>query len=615
MSPLKHRLGSKKQILIALGLLGVSAAGIVGWRIHRAVRGALAMEDGRTATIRWTPLKTMVEVECWGGSSVEALAFIKGELYTGGGFGIASPSGLLKGLPTLSIATLQSWRGKLVAAPSKGGLFLRQDGAWQEALCAFGTLHVRALLEGPGGELYIGAQEGLFRTLWQSNRMERLDDFPVRSLTLLENGLVLAGGEKGLRLQEGQGPKSLPCPDPWVNWVGSHGKQILALTAKGLVGGHPDSPLKSLKQSLDIQSVIQIGAQLYFIESERLFKLDLQSLNAPRMGEIFPNAPAKKLFAHQGQLFLDTPDGLYLQQAGHMQRVRTRMSGLPGSAFVNALAPCPAFSGSAQDETGSLAIGLFDGGLLLAQPKDHSFEFQKPPSAPTWGINALQAQGRELLIASLRGAYRYDGREFKPLSEASGAAFCFCQGREGLFIGYGQGLWTAENRMISAFHGLPGNQTLALCATPDQPERMFVGSPSGLGLLENGRVIWRNLPGDGSLPHPWVTNVTLHQNTLFVGTYGGGLTRATLKPGGSLGRFEHLPESAGMKINPHCLLEAGKTLYLGTDNQGLYRLNPSQNRFEPVKVQLPSPRITALMQQGQWIYIGTDEGLARIKAM
>ncbi len=65
-------------------------------------------------------------------------------------------------------------------------------------------------------------------------------------------------------------------------------------------------------------------------------------------------------------------------------------------------------------------------------------------------------------------------------------------------------------------------------------------------------------------------------------------------------------------MNTGCLVEAAGRLYLGTDGRGLWRLSADGARFEPIRAQLPSPRVTALLEGPGALYVGTDEGLARI---
>jgi hypothetical protein len=164
--------------------------------------------------------------------------------------------------------------------------------------------------------------------------------------------------------------------------------------------------------------------------------------------------------------------------------------------------------------------------------------------------------------------------------------------------------------MLSAFQGLPGNQALALAGG----EPLFVGTPSGLGAVSGSKVAWRVTAGEGLLPHPWVTALALCGDALYVGTYGGGVARRMAAPPGgpAKGRFESFPETEGFKVNTGCLVEAGGRLYLGTDGQGLFRLRQDGSRFLPVRIHLPSPRVTAISQGPDGLYVGTDEGLARV---
>ena len=68
---------------------------------------------------------------------------------------LISGKSLSTGLPSLRATALTLWRGHPIAGLASGGLFLRREGRWQEARSSFPTLEVRALLEGPGGELWI----------------------------------------------------------------------------------------------------------------------------------------------------------------------------------------------------------------------------------------------------------------------------------------------------------------------------------------------------------------------------------------------------------------------------------------------------------------------------
>jgi hypothetical protein len=241
--------------------------------------------------------------------------------------------------------------------------------------------------------------------------------------------------------------------------------------------------------------------------------------------------------------------------------------------------------------------------------KNGNLEWRSVEGSSAWGVNALLPAGGALYVASLRGAARFDGARLTPL-EGPGAAFSLVATQGGVAIGYGQGVLLPGPRLLSAFHGLPGNQALALVRGPE----LYVGTPSGLGAIDGRRVRWRVGAGEGKLPHPWVTALALSGDALYVGTYGGGVVRRTATPSGGAGRFEPFVETEGLKVNAGALIvtEADGRVWIGTDGAGLYRSTADGRRFERVKLALPSPRVTALAADANALYIGTDEGLARL---
>jgi hypothetical protein len=305
----------------------------------------------------------------------------------------------------------------------------------------------------------------------------------------------------------------------------------------------------------------------------------------------------RRLVAADDALFADTEDGLFGREAGGWRRARARPPALPaGFAHVSALS----FLGT------RLVAGAFGGGLaVLDEPRR---EWRAVTGSAAWGVNALLPAGGVLFVASLRGAARFDGVRLSPL-DGPGAAFSLAATREGVAIGYGQGVLLPGSGLLSAFHGLPGNQALALAAG----DGLFVGTPSGLGVLDGRRVRWRATGSDGRLPHPWVQALLLAEDGLYVGTYGGGIARRPSDRGAPDGTaLEPFPETEGMKIAAGGLLEAGGRLYAGTEGRGLLRLRRDRSRFEPLALPLPSPRVTALAARAGELWVGTEEGLLRL---
>jgi ligand-binding sensor domain-containing protein len=496
------------------------------------------------------------------------------------------------GLPSLRVSAMLLWRGRPLVALEAGGLFLRGGRGWEEARTGFGALHVRHLLEGAGGELYMGAKEGLFLVQWGGNSIERLHSSPVRSIAL-GAGMVLAGGEKGLTLLKGGRASAVATPDAWIDWVGARGSQVVLLTAQGLAMGPLDGDIRLIPQ--DARGAAQLGDSVYIVGEGSMLKLGMDGRFSQ---EYLPQVP-RRVFASGGLLFADTDAGLFKKGPSGWTPARRRPSALPpGSAHVTAMTHFQ----------GQLAVGTFDGGAAVGTwDKDGTSNWRALPTAHAWGINALLPFGGALAVASLRGASRVEGSKIKPL-DPPGSAFSLAQTPRGMAVGYGHGVLLPGGEFLSAFHGLPGNQALAML----HDDYLYVGTPSGLGAISGNRVAWRTMGGDGLLPHPWVTSLASFKNALYIGTYGGGVARRTKEGGAARGAFQQFPETDGLKINTGCMAVFDGALLVGTDGKGIYRLNVDAARFEPIRLPIPSNSVTALLPDGDSLLVGTNEGIARL---
>jgi hypothetical protein len=599
-------LSKRRSVLLAgLALACLAVGSAVHWKLSRDLRQALGAPAGDSAPLRLVTLGASgAPAPCWGGGQVEAVAAGPGGLTWAGGFGVRDDSGPLSAeLPTLRACALALWRGRPVAALAAGGVFLRRDGHWEEWASGFGTLHARTLAETPGGELLVGAQEGLYRAAWGGARLDRLDPHPVRAIALEANGALLAAGEEGLRRIEPGRATPLTTPDPWVDWVGVLGGDRVAVTPLGLARGPAEGPLLPVPGGEAVSSAAIAEGRLYAVAQGRLLRFEP---DRPGGEEPLPGRPRRVFCAPgpdgaPGPLFADTERGLMQRGPGGWSLARPPVPALPaGAAHVGALA----FLGR------RLVLGSFDGGLAVGDPQGDAWNWAPVPGSQAWGVNALLPAGGQLMVASLRGVARFDGGRLAALpGDTAGAAFSLAATREGVAIGYGQGVLLPGARFLSAFHGLPGNQALALASG----NALYVGTPSGLGAVAGSRVAWRVTAGEGRLPHPWITALAFHGPDLFLGTYGGGLARMAGRTGAAgPGAFTAYPETEGLKINAGCLVEAGGRLYAGTDGRGLYRLSADGARFQPLKTRLPSPRVTALLPAADALLVGTDEGLARL---
>ena len=597
-----------KRGLVVVAVLATAGGAALALRLRATVRRALEPVPVASKPLSFLALPAEGRpLDRWGGTAVEAVALTPSGLLTAGASGLslvrgAARSELGGALPGLALTALATWRGETVVAPKSGSLFVRREGRWQEARSAWGPLDVRALVETEAGELLIGARQGLFRAAWGANALERLDSHPVRSIAASREAL-LAGGEEGLlRIDAGRAQR-LETSDPWIEGVSLAGGEAYVVTPSGLLRGDArGTAFTPVAGGEDVASGLVVEGVFYGLEGTD--GRAVRRFAGSRLTEDLLPSPARRLMESAGVLFADTAEGLYRRGPGGWTRAAPKQSTLPpGPAHVTALA----LLGS------DLVAGLFDGGLAVGRPKDGGLEWRAVPGSAAWGVNALLPAGGAVYVASLRGAARFDGRRLTPL-EGPGAAFSLAATDEGVAVGYGQGVLLPGPRLLSGFHGLPGNQALALVSG----EALFVGTPSGLGAIEDRRVRWRVAQGEGKLPHPWVTALALSHDALYVGTYGGGIVRRQASPTEApvarvdRARYEPFVETEGLKVNTGCLVEAQGRLYAGTDGRGLYRLSQDRARFEHLSLSLPSQRITALLAGAGVLYVGTDEGIARV---
>lgn len=605
----------------ALATLGL-AAFLLNLRVNRA----LEAPPGAEQPVEFAPMPERSPLPFWGGEDVEAVVALPEGLYLSGASGVArlepprDPTdngfdrvAISLPLPTRRASALSAWRRDLVAGLAQEGLFVYRDGAWSGIRTGFGTLHVRALAETSAGELWIGAREGLFRVGFAERTMARLHQSPIRAIAVSDAGRVLSGGETGLFVTQGgvTTPKRIEGLDtPWIDAVAVFDGRVHAVTPTGLFAEEADGVMRAVSNGGDVNSIAVLGDQLFATSDPPETSVRRFDPSGRVQVERLPTV-VRRVFTAGDRLMADAANGLVERANGAWRLIsRRRQQGSFGNAHVGALGAY----------RGRIVAGFFDGGLaelvpgaratvasaLAGSEEPMRLRPLPDPTSAVWAVNGLLDAGGALHVASLRGAFRFDGARIEPV-EGSGAAFSLARTPGGVAIGFGEGVLLPERRLLSAFHGLPGNQATALASVGTG---LLVGTPSGLGYVEDLKVRWRVASGEGRLPHPWVTAILPVEDGVLIGTYGGGLTRrvgAMSDPGD----WRPFAETQGLKVNTGCLVSANGRVYAGTDGAGLYRLSMDGTRFERLKLSLPSPRVTALFEKDGFLYIGTDEGLTR----
>lgn len=609
MSPFARRalgLGAGALLVLALG------AGFALLRLDRAVSREASPEALRAGSVR--PLAFRALERTGGRAVVAGEAAVLGAAEIGGELWLASGRGLeagtrrldvLDGLPSLRVSAVASWRGTPVFALERSGWGRVTPAGLEMATSGFGDLEVRSIVETEGGELLLGAREGLFRAAFGSGEIERLDTSPVRAVAVLPGGEVAAGGEAGLRVVSPSGatPRAVATPEPWVESLAFSGGLLWAATPAGAAAGPPSSArLETLARGADATSGVAWNGGFSFVATEGPPRVSLLLPDGARRETPAPER-FRRLFVAEGRLLADGPSGLFgLDPARGFALVRPAPPSLP-LPHVNALAA----------DGSRLWLGFFDGGVASADPRATPLRPEPVASSDAWGVNALLPSGGAVWAATLRGAYRLAGGEARVL-EGAGGAYALASTPGGVAVGYAQGVLLPGQRLLSAWHGLPGNQAYALAAEGDA---LWVGTPTGLGRVEGRRVTERVLPGEGKLPHPWVTALHAGRDGLWVATYGGGI--AVRRAGEGPAAWEPFPQTRGLRVNAGALLALPDgRLCAGTHGAGVWCSDRARSRFARVDLPLPSPDVFSLAafppDAPELLFAGTSEGLLRVPA-
>ena len=264
------------------------------------------------------------------------------------------------------------------------------------------------------------------------------------------------------------------------------------------------------------------------------------------------------------------------------------------------------------DANGRLWVGYFDRGLDLLDG------------------GVLSAQLENDVVYCVNRIVADPERDIVAVATANGLAFLDGAGRQkqtlrrddGLManhvtdIVFQPGGWVAATpagltfldaggmRGLYALHGLVNNHVYTLAA---RGRTLLAGTLGGLSSLEGGVVRKGYTTANSSLGHNWISALAAFRGDWFVGTYGAGVVKLA-----DPDRLEAFEGMEGIEINPNALAASPERIYAGTLDRGLLVYAPEWDRWRTAAQGLSSANITALAYRDGTLYIGTDNGLARI---
>lgn len=271
-------------------------------------------------------------------------------------------------------------------------------------------------------------------------------------------------------------------------------------------------------------------------------------------------------------------------------------------------------SALAMDASGKLWIGYFNRGLdelnaatgrVNHVEDEHVFCINRIlPDAKNGTVNVATANGLVRFGAS--------GNEEQVLTRADGliadhvtdvAAY-----GNGLALATPAGLTFLDRggaRSLYAFQGLVNNHVYTLGVAGDE---LLAGTLGGISVIGREEVRANYTAGNSGLKHNWITAVARVGDEWMAGTYGAGVLRMDGE-----GRFEAMEKATGpIEVNPNAMLATNDHVLAGTLGEGLLVYDRRSGRWSAMKEGLPSLNVTAIAAAGGTVYVGTDNGLARI---
>jgi ligand-binding sensor domain-containing protein len=213
-------------------------------------------------------------------------------------------------------------------------------------------------------------------------------------------------------------------------------------------------------------------------------------------------------------------------------------------------------------------------------------------------INSLQTSDGDILVATSRGLWKFDGKFAADLLE-TGSITHF----SGDAIATNRGLKLGE-KLLTNVNGLPSNSTYTTLRIGDS---LYVGTLGGLAVIEANKVVRTYTDGNSTLTNNWITSLCSVNNRIFIGTYGGGILE--LLQNGKLLDFS--AEIGKFVVNPNAIYSDGERLYVGT-LEGVRVLDLKENRWSNLSDVLPSQAVFGITANAENVYFATTSGILEV---
>jgi ligand-binding sensor domain-containing protein len=618
----------------------VTAGAFVAWRASRAVR--LSTEEVRTEReigFEIRPYLPPVNVNFEPVRSPEvflqAVRF-QDHLYIAGPAGLSEydPSGMLlrefqagRELPGSPLVALcvgvmaDSAEAELIVATADQGILLFDGRGFRRIYpAAADVLEITSLLPVSAGHLLIGTKKrGVL--LYDGRKIHDLHQTLSRMYVT-----ALAGSEVDLwvgTLNQGVKHWHSGTTDTFGETEGLPDTQVQAIALaneKSYVG----TPLGVAEFDRGKFSRVLGGGVLatsLFVNGEELLigSQDQGVVRLPLKGRRVSAARPGTADLSEVRQFLDMEEGVLVLTSSGVFEMNARGFGWKEVLKLrSAVLSDRNVSALATDKRGQLWVGYFNRGLDILpneSPKGPGRAIHVENDR-VFCVNRIWADAKTdtVEVATANGLVRFgaNGNQEQVLTHSDGLIADHVTDvvpyRDGLALATPAGITflDAEGaRSMYSFHGLINNHVYALGVSGDD---LMVGTLGGLSSIEKGFVRANYKAGNSGLKQNWITAVVRVDDEWMIGTYGGGVVG--MDGAGKFHAYE--TATAAMEINPNAMLVTPEHVFAGTLGDGLLVYDREKRRWTRLSDGLPSGNVTALAESNGYIYVGTDNGLARI---
>jgi ligand-binding sensor domain-containing protein len=621
---------------IVLLLTAATAAGIVYWRVSRALRGSeasLAAEQNLKFGVRpFAPVANPgFEWVSSPGVFTRAAEF-EGRLYVGGPaalleyddhgnltrqfrVGIELPPAVLVDVARGTLA--DTHQPELLIATADLGILAFNGSSFRQILAEDRDARsATAILPLPSGHLLIGtAKRGLL--VYDGRRLgpfhPTLAHIHVTELAGTESDLWIGTQDRGVAHWHGGATEwfdeASGLPDSRVFSIALAGDRAYIGTPTGIAEFDAGRFVRVLAPGAFVRALLVRGNELLAATMDSgVLRIPLaHSSRNSRQFDAFPDlADVEQFLDSGGSLYAVTTSGIHAQAAGgRWKRVLQSSSGLLTDRNISALAVEP---------SGRLWVGYFDRGLDIVSADgktarhledDHIFCVNRIVPNAMHGATAVATANGLVLFDSHGTRQQVLGRMEGLIADHVTDLAPY---RDGLAIATPAGLTflgSGGMRSLYAFHGLVNNHVYALGANGNH---LLAGTLGGASLLEDDQIRASYTTATSALRHNWITAVIPVDGEWWIGAYGGGVMLMD-----TTGHFERPDTSGGdLVINPNAMIATKRFILAGTMGRGLYVVDRVSHRSLFIADGLPSLNVTALAAATEYVYIGTDNGLVRI---